>query len=282
MTALHAQRRERTCAHDARISEEDFRRAAALLRQLAGIVLAPHKISLVQSRLARRLKALGLDNFKEYLDLVSGPDGVDERTEFVNALTTNLTSFFRERHHFEHLASEFLQNVLRKRPPRVRLWSAGCSNGAEAYSIAMTMLPAVEAGLDVKILATDIDTRVLGRAKRAIYAADQVEEAPPALRSKCMRSVGRGEVEIIGPARDAIRFRRLNLFAQWPMQGAFDAIFCRNVLIYFDAEDKARLVDRFAHKLTPGGFLYLGHSEALISDHPMLEPVGRTIYRRSA
>ncbi|MGM0586704.1 MAG: CheR family methyltransferase [Pseudomonadota bacterium] len=264
------------------MSDAEFARIADKVLSVAGIVLKEHKRQMVYTRLSRRLRALGMTSFTDYLDLLDGPEGRAELVEFSNAVTTNLTSFFREAHHFDHLREEVLEPLRRAGRTRLRLWSAGCSTGEEPYSIAMTVqqLGARMTGADLRILATDLDTSVLSRAEAGVYPEARLQDAPGELRARGCRRRGPGEVEMARELRAMIVFRRLNLLGDWPFRGPFDAIFCRNVLIYFDAATKAALVRRFAQALTEDGVLYLGHSESLLGEHPLLHSEGRTIYRR--
>lgn len=263
-----------------RMTDDQFRRIAERVFATCGIVLKDHKRQMIYTRLARRLRALGLDDFGAYLDLLEGRDGAQELQEFTNAVTTNLTSFFREAHHFDHLRSTLLEPAAAAPGrARVRIWSAGCSTGEEPYSIALSALASKAAErCDLRILATDLDTKVLSKAEAGVYPADRAADVPADVRAGLSR---RGDqVEASRAARDLIAFRRLNLLHDWPFSGPFDVIFCRNVLIYFDAATKASLVDRFAKVLAPNGVLYLGHSESLLGEHALLTSEGRTIYRR--
>lgn len=262
----------------------DFERVAGLLYAASGIHLVEAKATLVYSRLAKRLRTLRLASFRAYCDLVESPAGADERQAFLSALTTNVTRFFREPHHFEHLSARVLPALARAAAAgeRVRLWSAGCSMGHEPYSMAMTVLEAIPdaARLDVKILASDIDPQVVEKARRGLYGAGDIEPVPAPLRARAFSRAGEDRFEVRPEIRALISFRTLNLMDAWPMQGRFDVIFCRNVAIYFDDATQARLWTRFAERLTPEGRLYIGHSEranarGLISD-------GLTVYRLGA
>ncbi|MGB0499236.1 MAG: CheR family methyltransferase [Rubricella sp.] len=259
-----------------RLDEGLFARIASRVHADTGIVLKPHKRQMVASRLARRLKARGIGDPGTYLDLLERPEEGNERIEFVNAITTNLTSFFREAHHFDDLASVVLPQL----SGRIRIWSAGCSTGEEVWSTLITIARAAGGRLppDLLVLATDIDTRVLSIAKAARYPTERLASMPTEA-TRWLRRDG-GSVTVDATLRDRVRFRRLNLLDPWPMAGHFDVIFCRNVLIYFSAETKAGLIDRFAAQLKPGGTLYLGHSESLLREHALLASAGRTIYRR--
>lgn len=247
---------------------EDFRAIAAMLHADAGIFLPETKATLVYSRLAKRLRILGLESFRDYCELVAGDAGGDERKQMLVALTTNVTSFFREPHHFEHLKQRTLPPLLQaaRKGGRVRIWSAGCSKGHEPYSIAMCILGLMPeaASLDVKVLATDIDTNVLAEAQAATYDEGVTASVPTMERSRfftSVRDVGSRSVRVNDNARALVSFRELNLIGQWPMKAKFNAIFCRNVVIYFDEATQERIWGRFANLLEPGGSLYVGHSE---------------------
>ncbi len=269
---------------------EDFRRIAAILYADAGISLADGKATLVYSRLAKRLRALGLASFRDYCALVGEQDGLDERQRMLAALTTNVTRFFREPHHFDHLRAEVLPKLVARARAggRVRLWSAGCSTGPEAYSIAMTVLEVLPeaADLDVRVLATDIDPNVVAAAREGVYGEDALSDVPPEARRRWFRSeAGEGGVgwRADEALLDLVSFRELNLVAQpWPMKGRFDVVFCRNVMIYFDEPTQRELVGRLAARLPPGGRLYIGHSERVGAAQSDLVSDGLTTYRRKA
>ena len=258
----------------------EFRRVSDLAFSMAGIVLKEHKQQMVNSRLTRRLTALGLADFESYIGLLEGPKAEQETQHFINAVTTNLTSFFREGHHFEHLDNTVLAGLAARQAKRVRIWSAGCSTGEEPYTIAMTSRGSShwQNSCDFKILATDLDTNVLAKAQAGDYAVDRGANIPKKY-SRLYTQAG-GSVKMGREVKDLITFLQLNLLEPWPVSGPFDAIFCRNVMIYFDAETKARLVERFAELLAPEGVLYLGHSESLLGEHPMLRRLGQTAYGR--
>ncbi|MEM7508933.1 MAG: protein-glutamate O-methyltransferase [Pseudomonadota bacterium] len=262
------------------LTEEEFDRVSILADELAGIVLEGHKQQMIQTRLARRVRALDLPDFAAYLDLIEGPHRETELESFINTVTTNLTSFLRENHHFDHLENSVMVGLAESGAKRVRIWSAGCSTGEEPYSIAMTCLssPHWRSAWDFRILATDLDTNVLGVAARGQYGAERKAAIPAAL-DRWTQAFETG-FEMRPEAKRLITFRRLNLIENWPVSGPFDAIFCRNVLIYFDPQTKARLVDQFAKLLAPDGILYLGHSESLLGKHPLLSREGKTTYRR--
>jgi len=262
---------------------EDFRRIASLLYETSGISLPDSKTALVYSRLAKRLRALGLSSFRDYCKLVEGPQGAAEREDMLRALTTNVTRFFREPHHFDHLMQQVVQPAVDgvKRGARLRIWSAGCSTGQEPYSIALTILSALPdaANYDVKILATDIDTNVIAKGMAASYGEELIDGIPSAVRSRWMeRDPDEPRNWRMGDAvRSLVAFKPLNLMGDWPMKGPFQAIFCRNVVIYFDEPTQDRIFRRFHGLLTPGGRLYVGHSERVGA--PGFETDGLTTYR---
>lgn len=272
-------------------TETDFRSLVQLAHQQAGIALSDSKRNLVYSRLSRRLRALGMGSFSEYREYLAGSNGHQEMVRFINAISTNLTKFFRESHHFDHfrthVAVPFSHGSRSATGKRLRVWSAGCSTGEEPYTIAVVLkreIPGI-ANLDVRVLATDIDTDVLDKARRGEYPAGSMDEVPRTYREHfpiADDGTGRDHIAFGDETKSMIAFRRLNLMEPWPFRGIFDAIFCRNVMIYFDAPTKSTLVERFTQQIRPGGWLYIGHSESLIGTHPGLQLVGRTIYRRDA
>lgn len=273
---------------DTSLSREDMGFVAKLVYEHAGIVIREHKEAMARGRLARRVKVLGLGSIAEYCAYLRTPAAADEIPELINAVTTNHTAFFRERHHFDHLRKDVLPHLMQERAGRrgrIRIWSAACSSGEEPYSVAAIARDVIghRSDLDFRILATDIDTDILDRAAAGQYPAEQFERLPPDLRPllKLEGQNGRGEVRIAEDLKRLIAFKRLNLIEAWPMKGPFDVIFCRNVFIYFDTPTKAAILDRYVALLQPGGFLYLGHSESLPQPHPQLRLIGRTIYERT-
>lgn len=261
-------------------TRKDFRLIASILYEDSGIHLIDAKAPLVYSRLGKRLRQLGLTCFSEYCQLLQGAEGAGERATLLSALTTNVTRFFRESHHFDALRQQVAGSLapIARAGGRVRLWSAGCSNGHEPYSMAMVLLAELPeaADLDVRILATDIDPLVVDRARAGLYSVEDVEPVPRALASRFVINED-GGVRMADPLRSLVSFGVLNLHADWPMRGQFDAIFCRNVAIYFDDETQRRLWTRFAGSLTADGRLYIGHSER--AEIPELLSDGLTIYR---
>jgi chemotaxis protein methyltransferase CheR len=287
MTAAHAMAGANHVPGEFTLTERDFRAIAGMLRQDAGITLPDGKTTLVYSRLAKRLRALGLPGFSDYVALLQHPEGAEERQNMMRALTTNVTRFFREPHHFEHLRTAVLPPLLAaaKAGGRVRLWSAACSNGQEPYSLGLTILDLMPnaADLDVRILASDIDTDMVMAGRAGHYDAEALTPVPAPLRSRWFRPAADG-LEAGPELRRLVQFRELNLVGgAWPMRSGFDAIMCRNVAIYFDADTQAQVWSRFAPLLAPGAHLYIGHSERLSGPAAAgFVPAGTTIYRRVA
>ncbi len=269
------------------MTEEDFRRISAMLRADSGIVMTHNKATLVYSRLAKRLRLLKLEDFRAYCKLVASEDGADERQHMLSALTTNLTRFYREPHHFADLANKVLPPLIEaaRRGGRVRIWSAACSNGAEPYSIAMTVLSSMPdaADYDIRVLATDIDFRMIDVARRGAYGSDQVRDAPGDLVKRWMVAEQNEDGRVFTAGKEMRRlvsFMELNLLGHWPMKGQFDVIFCRNVVIYFDEPTQNEVWRRFAGVLSPGARLYIGHSERVAGEaQAWLRPDGVTAYR---
>ena len=263
------------------LNDRDFSRARHMIDEYAGIKLSPQKRNMVYNRLLRRVRAHGVRSFGAYLDLVQADDST-ERQSFVNALTTNLTAFFREPHHFELLAARAAERARKGQPP-LRVWSSACSTGEEAWSIAMVLR---EAGCAGDIRASDIDSEVLRTAHTGVYRSERVADLEAGrLKKHFLRGTGANEglVTIRPELRSMARFFPLNLqSADWPSQDRYDVIFCRNVVIYFDRDAQKRLAARFADMLVPGGLLVVGHSESFPSAHPAFRSCGRTAYERLA
>jgi chemotaxis protein methyltransferase CheR len=268
---------------------EDFRAIAAMLHADAGIALSEAKATLVYSRLAKRLRALGLRSFREYRALVAASESGEERRQMLTALTTNVTCFFREPHHFKHLKTVVLPALLKeaRRGGRVRLWSAACSTGQEPYSMALTILSLMPdaAGLDVKVLATDIDPVVLAEGRAGAYDEANIAAVPSDLRqrwfTRAFESEGKKGWRVADEVRRLVAFRELNLIGSWPMKGRFQVIMCRNVVIYFAEETQTKVWNRLMPLVEPGGHLYIGHSERLTGEAVRhFESAGITTYRR--
>lgn len=271
-------------AESAPLGDREFRRICELVRSRAGIELGESKRQLCQSRLSRRLRALEIPDYRAYVKLLED-DEHPEHGELINAITTNVTAFYREQHHFDLLRTLLPKIAATKK--RIRIWSAGCSSGEEPWSYAITVREALGncQGLDVKILATDIDTQVLARASAGVYEADNVKPVTQKrLQTYFTRGSGSndGKYRVVDDLRPLVTFKQLNLFAPWPMAGPFDLISCRNVIIYFDVENKVRLLTRYRDLLGPNGHLFLGHSESITPGVTGFTTVGRTAYRKTA
>jgi chemotaxis protein methyltransferase CheR len=261
----------------------DFERVRALIHKRAGISLSPQKMDMVYSRLARRLRMQGLGRFRDYLDRLERDPG-PEWEAFTNALTTNLTSFFREAHHFPILAGHLLE---RRANARLLIWCCAASTGEEPYSIAMTAVEAFGSfDAPVSILATDVDTQVLRKAEAGVYPAERVERLSlERMRRFLLRGTGaqEGMVRVRPELQRLVSFRPLNLLdPQWPVRGPFDAIFCRNVMIYFDKPTQAGVLRRFAPLMKPDALLFVGHSESLFHVAETFRLRGKTVYERVA
>lgn len=244
------------------LGSDDFRRACAIVYDVAGISMTDGKEGLVSSRLSKRMRELGLGKYSDYLDLAERDSA--ELAEMVDRLTTNKTNFFRENAHFEYLRDRILPESGGR---TLRIWSAGCSTGEEPYTIGMVLAEATGGKPNVQMLATDISARVLTKAREALYLPETLADVDPALVQRYFepaRSEADGKrFRVRESLRSLVKFARLNLMDEWPMRGPFDVIFCRNVMIYFDRKTQERLVNRYYDLLAPGGTLFIGHSETL-------------------
>lgn len=271
------------------LTRSDLAQIAAMIYADAGIHLTENKASLVYSRLSKRIRQLRLESFTAYCNLVSSTEGATERREMLSFLTTNFTRFFRENHHFEHLRDTVLPPLLRqaREGGRVRIWSAGCSDGQEPYSIALTVLSLMPdiARYDFRILASDIDPKMVEKGRAGRYDDHAVETVPEPVRRKWLTEDAGGAGPRFGvtPAvKELIAFRELNLLGAWPFKGPFQIIFCRNVVIYFDEATQARVWQAYADVLEDGGHLYIGHSERVSGPaKARFENTGITTYRKS-
>lgn len=257
----------------------DFERVRKLIYAHAGIALSPAKQDMVYSRLARRLRETRLKSFGEYLALLERGDK-GEWEKFVNSLTTNLTSFFREPHHFPMLAAH-LKKLQGKSP--IKIWCSAASTGEEPYSIAMTAVEAFNSfNAPVTIVASDLDTNVLAIAAKGIYAHDRVDKLSPERLSRFfMRGTGtqEGNYTVKPELRRMITFQRLNLLEpNWSLRGPFDALFCRNVMIYFDKPTQYKILQRFAPLMSDNGLLFAGHSESFLHAADLFRSLGKTVY----
>ncbi|MDH4439514.1 MAG: protein-glutamate O-methyltransferase CheR [Rhizobium sp.] len=269
------------------LTRRDLNEIASMIYSDAGIALNDSKASLVYSRLSKHIRNLGLSGFRAYCQLVSSPEGAPERREMLSHLTTNFTRFFRENHHFEHLRDEVLPGLIQraKSGGRVRIWSAASSDGQEPYSIGLTVFQAFPNVLDYdfKILATDIDPKILAIARQGAYDEQALETVSPAVRKQWFKEVeiaGRRKWQVDERLKRLITYNELNLMAQWPFKGKFDVIFCRNVVIYFDEPTQVRIWNRFCDLLPVGGHLYIGHSERVSGEAKNdFDNIGITTYR---
>lgn len=263
------------------LSEREFSRIKNRVYRVAGISLSDAKRTLVISRLSKIVRALGLASFDAYVDYLEHGGSAADGQDFVNALTTNLTRFYREDHHFEHLRS-YVGGLIASKPRsmRLRIWSAGCSTGQEPYTIGLDLLAAFPElkRWDFKILATDIDTAVIAKAAGGVYPENELSGLS-AERARPFQRLGNGTIKVPEGVHELVSFKPLNLIGPWPMKGPFDAIFCRNVAIYFDKPTQGEVFGRFNALLAPEGFLYIGHSENLGSGGDGFRLVGKTIYQ---
>ncbi|WP_293397368.1 CheR family methyltransferase [Nevskia sp.] len=264
-------------------TSRDFERVRQLIHAKAGIALSESKRDMVYSRIGRRLRALSMDSFKDYLDQLESRGKADEWQAFTNALTTNLTSFFREAHHFEILA-DFLKQRGRHLPAKI--WCSAASTGEEPYSLAITACEAYDSLTPpVRILATDIDTQVLETAEAGVYPLERIEKLSEAQKRRFFRrgsGANEGKVRVIDELRELISFRPLNLLdAHYPMKGPFDALFCRNVMIYFDKPTQRDILAKMAPLLGTEGLFFAGHSESFFHATDIVTSIGRTVYRRA-
>lgn len=271
------------------LSDKDFRKISDMVYKHCKINLHSGKKELVRARLAKRLRLGKFNNFPEYLKHVLADESGKEFSILIDSLSTNLTSFFRERQHFEFLQERFLPTLMERRRKqnnhKMRAWSAGCSSGEEPYTIAISLLDAIEGQgrWDVKILATDISTRMLERAKAGVYDSERVSPVPTMQKQKYLLSKntkGRKTFEASKFLKDIIYFRYLNLMEEWPVKGPVDFIFCRNVMIYFDKPTQERLVNRYWNILASGGILFTGHSESLTGIEHKFKYIQPTIYMK--
>lgn len=272
-------------AREFALRDSDFQFITKLIHEQAGIFMGKNKRELVYSRITRRLRELKLKSFDEYCQLLQDKEaGEAEMEHFINALTTNLTSFFREPHHFDYLEKVLLPTLVQTKSERkLRIWSAGCSSGEEAYSIAMIASEIIPRGWDLLILATELDSKILAEAETGIYPITRTNSISKSRLKKWFnRGNGQneGQIRVKPELRSMIRFRHLNLLHPWPFKGRFDIIFCRNVVIYFDKDIQRRLFDRFADSLVEGGHLFIGHSESLFQKTDRFSLLGNTVYRK--
>ena len=264
------------------MSKQNFEFIKRVVYEHTGINLSDHKQNMVYGRLARRLRALGLDNFDDYCEIIENPN-TTEFVEFTNSITTNLTSFFREKHHFDCLKNTVIPALMEKNriSKRIRIWSAGCSTGEEPYSIALVLASfASLRDWDVKVLATDLDSNVVAKAKAGVYPGERIASVPDDYLKSFKKDKHEEFVKVKDNVCRLITFKQLNLLHEWPMKGPFDLIFCRNVVIYFDVPTQKKLFARYANILTSKGHLFIGHSENLNKVNDQFNNLGRTMYQK--
>lgn len=266
-------------------TRKDFKFLSKTINDRTGIVVSDDKFNMFYSRLSRRIRALNLSSFSDYCELVKNDSDGSETIELTNAITTNLTAFFRENHHFEYLANKVIPEMMSKNTKRTfNIWSAGCSTGEEPYSLAMTMKESALAtsNWQINFSATDLDSNVVATAQRGVYAMSRVEGiSKNRLKKFFLRGRGAqdGMVKVKPDLTGMIDFGQLNLMDNWSVEQK-DVIFCRNVIIYFNKETKTRLVEQYANSLKPGGYLFIGHSESLYKITERFELIGNTVYRK--
>ena len=267
------------------LSDNEFNKICNLVFQYTGIYLNESKRDLVYNRFAKRMRTLGVDSFGEYFKYIEEYED-SEIEHFSNAITTNLTSFFREKHHFQVLEEHVIPTLVKRSNRRIRIWSAGCSTGEEPYSIAITLLRSIPdiASWDVKILATDLDTTVLSTAKAGVYPTERLKDLPEDIPKKWFQPHAAGavgnQVEVVPRVKSLISFKKLNLMHDWPMKGPFDVIFCRNVVIYFDKDTQTTLFEKFSKLQYKDAFMIMGHSENLSKITDIYEHKGQTVYQK--
>lgn len=265
-------------------NDNDFEEIRALIYQCAGITLADHKKDFVYNRLIKRIKYLAVTSFDEYIKLLH--HSTEEIAHFINAMTTNLTSFYREQHHFDYLSDTYFPSLYEKGQRKLRVWSSACSVGEEPYSIALSLL---ESNIDlnewdIKILATDINTDALATAKTGVYQVERIDGLNLTQKKLgFMRGVNHqmDKVMVKKSLQDLIDFKYCNLIESWDIEEPLDIIFCRNVMIYFDKKTQKTLLERMAKLLKPGGILFIGHSESLNGSMKEFDMLGRTIYQKT-
>lgn len=278
-----------TVLEDLVLSDKDFHNISKIVYEHCGINLHTGKRELVRARLAKRLRQLGIRTFSDYINYTLNDPTGHEFTALIDSISTNLTSFFRENQHFEYLEKIFYPEMIAKKRSksdfRIRAWSAGCSSGEEPYTIAITLLDMLEGQgrWDVKILASDISTQMLERAKKGVYDNSRIAPVSPQQRKKylTLKKIDSEDCfEVKQQLRDIIAFVNLNLMTEWPIKGPIDFIFCRNVMIYFDKLTQERLVNRYWDLLDHGGLLFTGHSESLTGIEHKFKYIQPTIYAK--
>lgn len=267
------------------LNAKNFNTIINKVYSVCGISLNESKFEMVRRRLTNRMKVLGMNNFDQYLGYLDS-NNKEEEPFFINSITTNFTSFFRENHHFEYMEDVLIPLWIKekKHDRQIKIWSAGCSSGEEPYSIAMTLLKHKEklAGWDIKILATDIDTNILSKAKAGVYLKEKNQQLPTQIKKDFFNSASRTDktMHINNEVKDMVHFKRLNFLDNWPMKKQYDLIFCRNVIIYFDKETQSGLLTKFRQRQASGSHLFIGHSESLYRMTDDYELIGKAIYKK--
>ena len=266
------------------MTDSNFAAISELAHNYTGIVLGAHKRDMVYGRLARRTRSLGLSNFDQYCELISDPLS-KEISFFINAITTNLTSFFRESHHFDYLRDTVFPELKKKNAhnKRLRIWSAGSSTGEEPYSLSVVMNECMDMrNWDCKILATDLDSNVLAHGQQGVYDIARIDTVSEKSKKRWFLKDANNpeQVKVKPDLQQCLSFKRLNLLEEWPMKGSFDIIFCRNVVIYFNKDTQRKLFERYANILVDGGYLFIGHSESLHKVTDRFNLLGKTIYQK--
>jgi len=265
------------------LERNDFQFLQNLIYRETGIVIGDHKKEMIFRRISRRMRDLQIEAIEHYCDILRDGANALEMNHFINAVTTNLTSFFRENHHFDFLKDEFCPNFTASGKKRLRIWSSACSTGEEPYSIAISLKEALGGyinQLDAKILATDLDTQVIKTAKAGKYDKDRLKDLDVFSKSRWFSSEDGSNYQVVDELKSLITFNKLNLMGHWPISGKFDVIFCRNVLIYFDKKTQEKLVSRFYDVLEDDGILMLGHSESVLKGSDVFSSMGKTIYQK--
>ncbi len=269
------------------ITDKEFRKFSTLIFQQSGIFLKPEKKDLLNARLGKRLRQLGISSFAAYYDKVLNDESGGELVHLLNGVSTNFTSFFREKAHFDYLSSTILPDFVEKnaRERRLFCWSAACSSGEEPYTLAIVLNDFFESypGWRYSILATDISTKVLAQASRGVYSMEQVSRLPvPVLKKNFRKGTGQcaGFVKVKDHLQRLLQFQRFNLMKRFSWQDEFHVVFCRNVMIYFNKETQEQLVKKFYNALIPGGYFFIGHSESLANISHRFKQVATTVYQK--
>ncbi|MAL16837.1 MAG: chemotaxis protein CheR [Balneola sp.] len=262
-----------------KLTMADFHRVQEIIYDYCGISINEGKEALVQSRLMRRMRKLGIGNFSQYLDFIQRPESGAEFLSFVDVLTTNKTSFFRESQHFDFINKVVMPKMAGR---NIKWWSAGCSSGEEPITTAITMLEAKHKSpwSSAKILATDLSQEVLHIAKNGVYPGSRMNDIPNRLQEKYFGEIERDQYQVSPEVMNMITYGRLNLLADWPLKGNFQVIMCRNVMIYFNRETQQKVVDKFYDQLEPGGYLFLGHSESVSSNNKGFKNMAPAVYQK--